>query len=383
MKLNRRKLMKISALLLTRALLPPLPPLDRYADGLPDSPVVTRPIIAFARAINYGVAVRQEPNLNARMLRTLMPDSVLPIYAELETDSGNWHNKLWYEVEGGYVHSALIQPVPWQLNEPVTDAGENGFWAEVTVPYVDARSGPSLSAPRTKYRYYGNTVYKVIKVVKSADAASAADATSTPSPTAVPGAPDAGASSGADLWYQIDDEMKPGLYFVPGRDLRVVSQEEFTALSPDVAPGDKKLVVNLREQRVHAYEKDTEVFTSRTATGAVFKDLGDKGDFQTPTGTYHVYRKTPTQHMYGGAAGDSDYFDLPGIPWVSYFITTGIAFHGTYWHNDYGVQRSHGCVNVPCASAKWIWRWSMPPNDFVERYSMSQNMDDGTRVVVM
>jgi lipoprotein-anchoring transpeptidase ErfK/SrfK len=367
MKSNRRALLKISSLLMTRALLPPLPPLDRYADGLPDSPRVTRPIIAFARAINYGVAVRQEPNLNAKMVGTLMPDTVLPIYAELVTDSGNWHNKLWYEVQGGYVHSALIQPVPWQLNEPLTDAGENGFWAEVTVPYTDARFGPSLNAPRTKYRYYGSTVYKVITVVKS---------------TGAPGAPDTPDAASADLWYQIEDEMKPGLYFVPGKHLRPISQAEFTPLSPDVDPADKKLVVNLREQRVHAYEKDKEVFTTRTATGAVFKDLGDKGDFQTPTGTFHVYRKTPTQHMYGGAAGDSDYFDLPGIPWVSYFITTGIAFHGTYWHNDYGVQRSHGCVNVTSASAKWIWRWTMPPNDLLERYSMTKSMGDGTKVIV-
>src|SRR5690242_15351766 len=100
MRLNRRSLLKISSFLFTRALLPPLPALDRYADGLPDTPASRRPLIGFARAINYGVAVRTEPNLQAPMVSTLMPDMVLPIYAELETDSGNWHNKLWYEVEG-------------------------------------------------------------------------------------------------------------------------------------------------------------------------------------------------------------------------------------------------------------------------------------------
>lgn len=359
MRLNRRMFLKLSSLLMSRALLPPLPQINRYTDGQDVAPVVKRPIIGFARAISYGVAVRTEPNLDARTVSVMMPDAVLPIYAELETDSGNWHNKFWYEVEGGYVHSALIHPVDWKLNTPVADAGTDGFWAEVTVPYTDARSAPSNDGPRTKYRYYGGTVYKVTKVVKSRDLNS------------------------GDLWYQVEDESFPSLYYVNGKHLRVIPIEEFKPISADVDPADKKIVVNLREQKVRAFEKDKEVFTSRAATGAVFPDLGEKGNFATPPGTFFVFRKTPSQHMYGGRAGDSDYFDLPGIPWVSYFVGNGIAFHGTYWHNDYGVQRSHGCVNVPSPNAHWIWRWTMPENDPVERYTMNLLPSAGTTVVVV
>jgi lipoprotein-anchoring transpeptidase ErfK/SrfK len=333
--------------------------LNRYTDGQDVAPPVKRPIIGFARAISYGVAVRSEPNLNAKLLDVLMPDAVLPIYAELETDSGSWHNKFWYEVEGGYVHSALIHQVDWRLNTPVADAGTDGFWAEVTVPYTDARIVPSNDGPRTKYRYYGGTVYKVMKVVKTRD------------------------MNSSDMWYQVEDESFPAIYYVNGKHLRVIPREEFLPLSPQVDPADKKIIVNLAEQRVHAFEKDQEVFTSRTATGAIFPDLGDKGDFSTPRGTYYVFRKTPSQHMYGGRAGDSDYFDLPGIPWVSYFIGNGIAFHGTYWHNDYGVPRSHGCVNLPSAKAYWIWRWTMPESDPVERYTMNYTPTGGTRVLVV
>ena len=67
--------------------------------------------------------------------------------------------------------------------------------------------------------------------------------------------------------------------------------------------------------------------------------------------------------MWGGIVGDEGSFDLPGIPWVSYFTTGGVAFHGTYWHNDYGAPRSHGCVNVTSEDAKWLFRWSMPYAD--------------------
>ena len=62
------------------------------------------------------------------------------------------------------------------------------------------------------------------------------------------------------------------------------------------------------------------------------------------------------------AAGDiaSNGYDLPGVPWVIYITESGISFHGTYWHNDYGNPRSHGCINLAPQTAKWLFRWTMP-----------------------
>ena len=53
-------------------------------------------------------------------------------------------------------------------------------------------------------------------------------------------------------------------------------------------------------------------------------------------------------------------FDLPGVPWVIYFTKSGISFHGTYWHNDFGHPRSHGCINLTPQAAKWLFRWTLP-----------------------
>ncbi len=60
------------------------------------------------------------------------------------------------------------------------------------------------------------------------------------------------------------------------------------------------------------------------------------------------------------AAGDiaSNGFDLPGVPWVLYITESGISFHGTYWHNDYGRPHSHGCINLAPQAAKWLFRWT-------------------------
>jgi hypothetical protein len=53
-------------------------------------------------------------------------------------------------------------------------------------------------------------------------------------------------------------------------------------------------------------------------------------------------------------------FDLPAIPWDSYLTDSGVAIHGTYWHNDFGHTHSHGCINLSPADAKWIYRWTDP-----------------------
>ena len=69
----------------------------------------------------------------------------------------------------------------------------------------------------------------------------------------------------------------------------------------------------------------------------------------------------PTIHMTNdGEPGAGHPYDLPGVPWVSFFTGTGDSFHGTYWHNDYGRPRSHGCVNLTPDDAKFIYRWTSP-----------------------
>ncbi|HQV28271.1 MAG TPA: L,D-transpeptidase [Thermoflexales bacterium] len=362
-KITRRNLLKLGALGASHGLLPPLPPLP-FVDGKEAPIIARRPIISFARAISWGIRVYNEPNFSAKVVDQMSQDETRPVYAELTTASGSSYNKRWFEVDGGYVYSSLIHIVPWEYNPSITDAGAKGFWAEVTVPFTDSRVAPSLSAARTKYRYYGGTTYKVIRVVPGKGASPA----------------DPAAAFDYDWWYQVEDESFPGSYFVPARHLRQVPQSEFTTLSPDVDPRDKRIEIRLSDKRVIAYEKGKEVFATRCASGARFS--ADK-DFRTPPGQYRIFRKTPSQHMYGGAFGDNDYYDLPGIPWVSYFTYSGIAFHGAYWHNDYGSERSHGCINLLDKDARWIYRWTTPRSEIYDRYTMTSTFTEGTAVTVI
>ena len=43
-----------------------------------------------------------------------------------------------------------------------------------------------------------------------------------------------------------------------------------------------------------------------------------------------------------------------------YFTNEGHAFHGTYWHNNFGTPMSHGCVNLPMDVAEWMYTTGRP-----------------------
>ena len=53
-----------------------------------------------------------------------------------------------------------------------------------------------------------------------------------------------------------------------------------------------------------------------------------------------------------------EYYNVPQVPDVMYFTDEGHAFHGTYWHNNFGQVMSHGCVNLPLDLAAWLYDWT-------------------------
>lgn len=82
---------------------------------------------------------------------------------------------------------------------------------------------------------------------------------------------------------------------------------------------------------------------------------------KTPTvkGSYKIYLKYPKQDMRGPSPYKDIYpsgrYHIKDVPHVMYFFE-GYAIHGAYWHNNFGRVASHGCVNVPLASAEWLRR---------------------------
>ena len=119
--------------------------------------------------------------------------------------------------------------------------------------------------------------------------------------------------------------------------------------APPPPPGEgKSLVVSLTQQKMWAYEGETVVMSSFVSTG--------KPGFETPPGSYRIIVKKEVEDMEGLIGGE--YYNVPEVPDVMYFTDEGHAFHGTYWHNDFGSVRSHGCVNLPLDIAAWLYDWT-------------------------
>ncbi|MCS6907287.1 MAG: L,D-transpeptidase family protein [Anaerolineales bacterium] len=101
--------------------------------------------------------------------------------------------------------------------------------------------------------------------------------------------------------------------------------------------------VDLSSQRSYAYIGRSLVRSFIVSTGTA----------QNPTvkGTFRIYVK----YRYANMSGP-DYF-LRNVPYVMYFYK-GYGLHGTYWHNNFGVPMSHGCVNYTIADAAWLFEFA-------------------------
>ncbi len=122
-------------------------------------------------------------------------------------------------------------------------------------------------------------------------------------------------------------------------------------LADDVATTTKRVVINLTEERLYAYDGDMLYLEEDISSGL---DLTP-----TPRGVFYVYRKTPSRYMQGPLPGiSSQYYDLPGVPWNLYFTYQGAVIHGAYWHDKFGEAWSHGCANLPLDTARVLYEWA-------------------------
>jgi lipoprotein-anchoring transpeptidase ErfK/SrfK len=112
---------------------------------------------------------------------------------------------------------------------------------------------------------------------------------------------------------------------------------------PTTELGEKWIQLDLSEQRLTAYEGETQMLTALVSTGVA--------SMPTPLGEHRIYRKVRSQVMSGPG------YYLPNVEYVSYFLK-GYAIHGTYWHTNFGHPMSHGCVNMTNQDAQWIFEWA-------------------------
>jgi hypothetical protein len=128
---------------------------------------------------------------------------------------------------------------------------------------------------------------------------------------------------------------------------------------PSVATGDRKWIdVSIKEQTLVAYVGRRAVYATLVSTGR--GGLGDPETEQaTVRGSFMIYQKDVSSTMDGEDDGAADSMALRDVPFVQYFHK-GFALHGTYWHDEFGKIRSHGCVNLSPIDAAWMFEWTDP-----------------------
>ncbi len=292
----------------------------------------------------YSTPLRSQPDENSAKIRDVAQDEVVVWQREVVGSSVLGRtNTRWVETPEGFIYAVDLQPVRNQPNQPITSvpAGKPGFWAEVTVPYVDLRIQNAPISPAMKFLqehvqpmrlYYGQVAWV-----------------------------DQVGGDGSDgVLYRLNESPQHGygygdVFVADGAGFHVLTDEDVSPINPNVDPASKKIVVDATSvrQTLSCYEGNAEVYFCRVSTG-----YGDT--FSTPVGDQAIAWKIFSIHMAANTGSDSGY-DTMAVPWPVFFNTNaGAAIHGAFWHNDFGVRRSHGCVNVSPEDAKWIFRWTNP-----------------------
>jgi hypothetical protein len=331
--ISRRDFLKLSSATLLSILLSEINiQTDKAAEPLPQG-----------RVLATSLVVRTRPSFSAKKIMSVKRDDLLDIEEQVFGGEPGDYNRVWYRLPTqGFVYSGWIQSIATKLNPVVTEIPETGVLGEITVPYADSSYGINRAPSPGPRLYFGTTHWITELVVDNVD---------------------------GGIWYKSFDAATKASYYVRPQWMHVYSADEIAPISPQVPEDEKHIEIILERQLLLAYEWDTLVYAARVATG--------RKNYETPTGWFHTFHKRPTYHMFGGA-DEFSIFDLPGVPWDSYVTDSGVALHGTYWHNDFGTQHSHGCVNMSIKDAKWIFRWSNPTVMAGERLQLVPGK--GTRV---
>jgi hypothetical protein len=135
-------------------------------------------------------------------------------------------------------------------------------------------------------------------------------------------------------------------------DVRIAERQP---LPKGLQPWERWVDVSLEKQMLVAYEGDTPVYVTLVSTGR----KGTKEEsFETPTGRWRIRSKHISTTMDGDTASDGNY-SIQDVPWAMFFEGS-YALHGAFWHDGFGRVRSHGCVNLGPADARWLFFWTTP-----------------------
>ncbi len=318
------------------------------------------------RVTTGRVDLKARPDADSPTVGVLYEDAVVPWLREKVGSRPYRVNQRWVETPDGYLWAPEVQPVENKPNVPVEELPQTslgpGMWVEVSVPYVDlVLANPPARALWLKNRLESGLpprwVYSQIAWVDQIKK-----------------------DESGQVWYRLNERFGYGdIFWGVAEAFRPLTAEEMSPLSPEVE--DKRVLVDITTQTMACYENGREVYFARVSTGALYNNRGERVDeWGTPPGKHRIWRKAVSLPLSGGSSAVG--WDLPAVGWISLFVGTGVAIHSTYWHNNYGVPTSRGCVNASPDDAKWVFRWTLPTVPY-DPGDVTVTMPGGTLIEVI
>jgi hypothetical protein len=177
---------------------------------------------------------------------------------------------------------------------------------------------------------------------------------------------------GHGYWQTVDDD------WLQADHVRVA--EAPSALPGTLEAGERWVSVDLRSQTLVALVGERPVYATLVSSGKETNDAAT--DHRTPNGEWFIREKhiTTTMDGDGSAAGDLPY-SIEDVPYVMYFDGS-YALHGAFWHRNYGVRMSHGCINLAPLDARYLFFFTDPPVRPGWHGAWSGNGQRGSRVVI-
>ena len=121
--------------------------------------------------------------------------------------------------------------------------------------------------------------------------------------------------------------------------------------------GERWIEINIAKQTLLAVDGTKPVYATLVSTGSGGLASPKDDPYVTPRGIFRIHTKHAAATMHSNQPEAE--FELRDVPYIQYF-QNGFALHAAYWHDQFGMPRSHGCVNLSPLDAQHLFAFTKP-----------------------
>ena len=156
-------------------------------------------------------------------------------------------------------------------------------------------------------------------------------------------------------WYRIDGGRYAGAVVHSSLVTRMPDPKPVVPPRPTDAPAGLGTIVVSRSASTLTY-----LDVDNKPRFSTYVSLGRAG-VDTPEGEYATMGKYRFDTMSSNTVSNADHaYYLPNVPFVQYYLDGGYAIHSTYWHDQFGLVESQGCINLTWGDGAYLFGLTQP-----------------------